>query len=75
MTGISGIAPIRLPRAEAAARGQRLTDETIAAVARAATGEIDPLSDVQGSADYRREMVGVWVTRALRGLCGRAPSR
>jgi carbon-monoxide dehydrogenase medium subunit len=75
--GLGGVnpTPIRLPRAEAAARGQRLTDETIAAVARAATGEIDPLSDVQGSADYRREMVGVWVTRALRGLCGRAPSR
>jgi carbon-monoxide dehydrogenase medium subunit len=32
----------------------------------------DPLSDVQGSADYRREMVGVWVARALRDLRARS---
>ncbi len=66
---------MRLPRAEAAARGQRLTDDVIAAVARTASEEVDPISDVQGSADYRREMVGVWVSRALRDLRTRAEAR
>lgn len=68
--GLGGVnpTPVRLAAAEAAARGQRLTDETIRAVARAAAAEVEPLSDVMASADYRREMVEVWVGRALAGL-------
>jgi aerobic carbon-monoxide dehydrogenase medium subunit len=75
--GLGGVnpTPVRLPRAEATARGQRLTDDVIAAVARAASDEVDPISDVQGSADYRREMVGVWVGRALRDLRTQAGAR
>jgi carbon-monoxide dehydrogenase medium subunit len=74
--GLGGVnpTPVRLPRAEAAARGQQLTDDLVRAVAAAARDEVEPLSDVMGSAEYRREMVEVWVTRALRDLRGRTPA-
>ena len=50
-------------------------DITIRAAAEAAASEADPLSDLMGSADYRREMVRVWVRRLLTALCeGRSPS-
>lgn len=74
--GLGGVnpTPIRLPAAEAIARGQRLDEDVIRAVARAAAGEVDPVSDVQGSAEYRREMVQVWVARALRRLPSPGPT-
>jgi len=49
-------------------RGEALTDSTIRAAAAAAAAEADPLSDLMGSADYRREMVRVWVRRLLTSL-------
>lgn len=75
--GLGGVnpTPVRLLRAEATGRGQRLTGDLVAAVARAAMDEVDPLSDVQGSADYRREMVGVWVRRTLVELGRRVAAR
>jgi carbon-monoxide dehydrogenase medium subunit len=75
--GVGGVSPtpVRLPRAEAVARGQRLTDDVVRAVASAAADEVDPVSDVQGSAAYRREMVGVWVRRALTDLGSRVAGR
>jgi carbon-monoxide dehydrogenase medium subunit len=68
--GLGGVnsVPVRLSRAEAAARGRRLDAEVIAAVAGAAAAEVEPIDDVQGSAEYRRQMVEVWVGRALRRL-------
>lgn len=66
--GLGGVnaSPVRLPAAEAVARGQRLDEGLIRAVASAAAQEVQPLGDVQGSAEYRRQMVEVWVARALR---------
>lgn len=68
--GLGGVnpTPVRLPAAERIARGQRLTVEVIREVARAAAAEVDPVSDVQGTAEYRRQMVEVWVRRTLDGL-------
>lgn len=63
--------PVRLGAAETAARGQRLNDAVIRAVAREAARATDPVTDVQGSAEYRRDMVEVWVARALREVAGR----
>lgn len=62
--------PVRLARAEAAGRGLRLDEATIRAVARAAAEEVNPIADVQGSAEYRRQMLEVWVARTLRDLGG-----
>jgi carbon-monoxide dehydrogenase medium subunit len=60
--------PQRLNSAEALARGQTLTDELVAAIAEEYARTLDPLSDVRGSAWYRREMIGVFVKRALQEL-------
>ncbi|HKW90723.1 MAG TPA: xanthine dehydrogenase family protein subunit M, partial [Methylomirabilota bacterium] len=58
---------------EAVLGGQALTDAAIAAAAEAAAEEADPLSDLMGSAGYRRRMIRVWVRRLLTGLRGGRP--
>jgi carbon-monoxide dehydrogenase medium subunit len=63
--------PIRAAGAERALRGQALTDAAARAAAEAAAQEADPLSDLMGSADYRRQMIRVWVRRLLIGLRAR----
>ncbi|MEX2148052.1 MAG: xanthine dehydrogenase family protein subunit M [Candidatus Rokuibacteriota bacterium] len=60
--------PIRAHQAEAELRGQSVTDAAIAAAAEAAATEGDPLSDLMGSADYRRHMIRVWVRRVVTSL-------
>lgn len=57
--------PQRLNSAEAMARGQILTDELVAAIAEEYSLRLDPLTDVRGSAWYRKEMIRVFVKRAL----------
>ena len=68
--GLGGAAPtpIRAERAEHALRGEPLTDSATRAAAETAAEEADPLSDLMGSADYRREMIRVWVRRLLIAL-------
>ena len=67
---LGGAAPTstRARRAESALRGEPLTDAVILAAAEAAAAEADPLSDLMGSAAYRREMIRVWVRRLLLSL-------
>jgi carbon-monoxide dehydrogenase medium subunit len=60
--------PQRVEGAEMMAHGQTLTDELVAAIAAEYARTLDPLSDVRGSAWYRREMIGVFVKRALQEL-------
>jgi len=57
--------PQRIGSAEAMALGQNLTDELVAAIAEEYSLRLDPLTDVRGSAWYRREMIRVFVKRAL----------
>lgn len=57
--------PLRLPDVEAGAVGGPLDDAAIEAVAQAYAERVDPVADVRGSAWYRREMVHVWVRRAV----------
>jgi carbon-monoxide dehydrogenase medium subunit len=58
--------PLRLADVEAGAVGAPLDDPAIEAVAMAYAERVDPVADVRGSAWYRREMVQVWVRRAVR---------
>jgi carbon-monoxide dehydrogenase medium subunit len=69
---LGGAAPtaIRARRAESVLLNERLDDRAIRAAADAAAAEADPLSDLMGSALYRREMVRVWVRRLLARLTG-----
>jgi carbon-monoxide dehydrogenase medium subunit len=57
--------PQRVSEAEALAAGHALTDELIAAIADEYARILDPLTDVRGSAWYRKEMIRVFVKRAL----------
>ena len=57
--------PQRIASAEALAQGRVLTDELAGAIADEYAMTLDPLTDVRGSAWYRREMIRVFVKRAL----------
>jgi aerobic carbon-monoxide dehydrogenase medium subunit len=57
--------PRRVRAAEETLRGRQLTAERLEDAARAAAEESSPISDVRGSAKYRRRMVHVLTRRAL----------
>ncbi len=57
--------PIRATRAEAHLVGKPATEATIEAAAVLAAEEARPISDVRGSADYRRHLVQVLTKRTL----------
>jgi carbon-monoxide dehydrogenase medium subunit len=57
--------PMRATAAEDLLRGNEASPELIAEVADAAAAAADPSSDGQGSADYKRDMIRVWVRRLL----------
>lgn len=60
--------PLRGRATEAVLEGKPLKQNTIAAAARAARGEVSPISDVRASAWYREELVGVLTERLLRDV-------
>jgi CO/xanthine dehydrogenase FAD-binding subunit len=72
--GLNGAAPIatRARRAEEVLRGQALTPETLRAAAAEASAECDPSDDVDGSASYKRRLVGVLLRRAAERAAARA---
>jgi carbon-monoxide dehydrogenase medium subunit len=70
--GCVGLIPIRAEEAELALRGRRLTEQTIAGAADAARAAADPQSDMRGSADYKRALVGALVKRAIEIALRRA---
>lgn len=67
MAGV-GHTPLRAPSAEVALAGKGA--EAIDTAAQAAAGDSDPVNDLQGSADYRRHLVGVLTRRVLRQAWG-----
>lgn len=64
--------PVRAPEAEQALAGQQPTDEVIARASALAVDAARPISDVRGSASYRRHLVGVMTERCLRLAIERA---
>jgi carbon-monoxide dehydrogenase medium subunit len=56
----------RMASAEAALAGKTAEDKVLAAAADAAADEADILADVRGSAPYKRELIRVYVRRAVR---------
>lgn len=70
--GAVGPVPIRVHAAESALRGQALSPELVRGVAAMATERLECLNDVRGSRQYRREMTGVCLKRALLACVSRA---
>ena len=58
--------PQEIAAAEALAHGKRLTDDLITEIAEAYAASIEPLSDLRGSAWYRKQIIAVLVRRALK---------
>ena len=70
---LGAVAPVamRAPEAEGILRGEALNDSAIAAAARAAAKESQPIDDFRASGDYRRQMVEVLVKRGLNEIARR----
>jgi CO/xanthine dehydrogenase FAD-binding subunit len=69
---LGGVAPrpVRVKKTEKAFGGTMLDDKTIAKVAEEVKGEISPITDVRGSAEYRREVSARLLARAVRICAG-----
>lgn len=67
--------PMRAEKAEREIRGKPIEDEVVRKVADIAAQECVPISDVRGSADYRRDVVNVLVRRLFGKAFGSKPSR
>ena len=70
--GCVGLTAIKATDAEAALRGRPLTGKTVASAMEAARVAADPQSDMRGSADYKRTLVGALVKRAIEIAIRRA---
>jgi carbon-monoxide dehydrogenase medium subunit len=62
--------PTRLVKAEAVLRGARADDATLARAGEAAAAEAGVIGDAHGTAAYKRELVRVYVARAVRAALG-----
>jgi len=60
-----GPIPIRLRDAEAVLEQKGLSEDAITEAADKAAAEVDPVSDLNGSAEYRRHLTGVLTSRAV----------
>jgi aerobic carbon-monoxide dehydrogenase medium subunit len=67
LTGV-GATNVKAVAAEQALAGAALDDETIAAAARLAAEAAEPVDDVRGSAEYKRNVVRVFTERGLRAV-------
>jgi aerobic carbon-monoxide dehydrogenase medium subunit len=63
--GVGGSA-VRLRDAEEAVEGKELTDDVLRDAGGAASAAVDPPTDIHADAQYRKELLGVLVRRALR---------
>jgi len=73
--GSVGPTPLRSPSAEAVLIGQKPTDALFELAADAARRDCSPILDFRGSAEYRRDMVGVLTRRTLAMALSDARSR
>jgi carbon-monoxide dehydrogenase medium subunit len=72
--GLTSVGPsnLKATAAEQSLAGREPTDEAIAEAARLAAQAAEPRDDIRGSADYKRDVVRVFVQRGLKTALGRA---
>jgi carbon-monoxide dehydrogenase medium subunit len=63
--GCVGLTSIKSKDAADALRGQRITEKAVSAAVESARAAADPQSDMRGSAEYKRTLVGALVKRAI----------
>jgi aerobic carbon-monoxide dehydrogenase medium subunit len=66
---------VRLTSAESVLQGNRIDDKLIRRAADAAVEEVEFVSDVRGSAPYKRELMRVYVQRAVRAALAESGGR
>lgn len=71
----AGEAPIRSRQAEESLVGQRPDEQAFRDAGRIATADLDPVSDIHATADYRRKVAAVLARRALTQAAERAATR
>jgi carbon-monoxide dehydrogenase medium subunit len=62
--GCVGATPVRVRGAEEILIGKRLSLDSAIEAGKAASQECDPITDLRGSAEYKRAIVGTLVKRA-----------
>ena len=67
-----GMTPIKAKQTEAFLTGKQLDDATIQQAAEIAASESQPMDDIRGSADYKRDLVRVLTARTLKRALERA---
>ena len=60
--------PLRLKKVEEMLTGSKITSELVEQAKAAARDEVTPISDVRADAQYRRQVVGAYMGRALTEL-------
>jgi carbon-monoxide dehydrogenase medium subunit len=70
--GCVGLTAVRATEAEKALRGQGISGSTLKRAAEAAMASCDPQSDMRGSAEYKRVLVGALVKKAVAAAARRA---
>jgi len=73
---LGAVAPtvVRVPDAEAALVGGPITEESLAAVAAAASAACNPIDDKRGTIDYRKKVAGVLAKRVVTQAAEQAGS-
>jgi CO/xanthine dehydrogenase FAD-binding subunit len=71
----AGSTPLRAKAAEKVLTGKPITDALLEEAGEAAAAEVDPPADTHGSAEYRKEMVKVFVKRVGKKAFNKAVSR
>ena len=70
--GSVGPTPLRSKRGEDILRGQTMTDALIEEAARLSGEDAQPITDINGSEDYKREIIRVLVRRTIKEAATRA---
>jgi CO/xanthine dehydrogenase FAD-binding subunit len=72
--GLGGVgnAPIRAKKAEEVLIGKKITDAVLAEAAKVASEETSPISGIEASAEYKKELAGTLVKRVGKEALARA---
>lgn len=70
--GCVGPTPRRLTETEAELEGREITEAVLQKVADRVAFEISPIDDIRSTAEYRRDVAGVFLKRAIRQACAGA---